>query len=185
MADENAAAKAGGAETKPGMSPMMMAVAASVVTGALILGGGGYFLKKQMSELKASLAPGALALSGTAKAGESEEAALLYQVLDEFVVNLANPGANRYLKTGITLGYSATDEPKGKGGEESGKAAPFKDKEPILRDAIIAVLTSKTTADLATLAGKEAFKQEILKAAQEANPKAKYKAVYLTSFTMQ
>lgn len=187
MADEAAKPPLPGDDkSKKGMSPVTVAIAASAVSGALLLLGGGFLLKQQLAELKKSLAPGA-AEGGEqhGKEGEKQAKPVNFQVLEEFVVNLANPGGSRYLKAGITLGYTG-EAPEGGGGHgHGGGSNPLKQKEPILRDAIIDVLSSKTTTELSTVAGKEQAKLEILKRAQELDPKMEYSAVYLTSFTMQ
>lgn len=98
--------------------------------------------------------------------------------LGEFILNLADPNHRRYIKVGIAMELSKTQEEieasqqpqKPKGGH--GEAAPVDENaaiitemerfKPAIRDAIISVLSSKTSDELSTPTGKEIAKEEIL-----------------------
>ena len=101
--------------------------------------------------------------------------------LGDFVLNLADPNSRRYLKTNVALEISQSEQdvaPKpeakksghGHGGEE--EAAPqqsdlekrLTEYKPAIRDAIITTLSSKTVAELSTVAGKELAKEQIMSA---------------------
>jgi flagellar FliL protein len=71
-------------------------------------------------------------------------------VLDEFLINLADPTNDRYLKTTIALGLKkgVTDE-------------QFKEKIPPARDAIVMCLSAKKLADVRSPEGKMKIKEEI------------------------
>ena len=102
--------------------------------------------------------------------------------LGDFVLNLADSNSRRYLKTNVALEISQSEqeaEPKpeakksghGHGGGEEEAAPQQSDLEkrlteykPAIRDAIITTLSSKTVAELSTVAGKELAKEQIMSA---------------------
>ena len=99
--------------------------------------------------------------------------------LGDFILNLCDENAKKYLKVNVAIEVSKKDtdfpqeEPaKGGGGHGHGEAAPAPDPlaaiqaemnqyKPAIRDAVITNLSSKTSAELATAAGKELSKEQI------------------------
>ncbi len=98
--------------------------------------------------------------------------------LGDFILNLADATSRRYLKVGVAMELSKTQEeielasmpaPKASG---HGASAPVDPNEaiiaemerykPAIRDAIISVLSNKTSDELSTPTGKEIAKEEIL-----------------------
>ncbi len=99
--------------------------------------------------------------------------------LGDFVLNLSDVGSKRYLKANVAIELTrkATDpsaEPAKGGGEGEGgegAASPMKAIEaemeqfkPSIRDAIISTLSSKTSDEVLTIAGKEEAKEQIKEA---------------------
>lgn len=96
--------------------------------------------------------------------------------LGDFILNLSDVAPRKYLKVNVALEVSskpedeAAAEPKKEGGEGGGKdAASPVDAEmakfkPAFRDAVINTLSSKTSAELSTVAGKELAKDQITEA---------------------
>lgn len=104
--------------------------------------------------------------------------------LGDFTMNLSDIEPRRYLKANVAVEItnpepSADAEPQkesgGHGGGHGGHGAPAPDPKaeliaemeqykPAIRDAVIMVLTSKTSDELATTAGKELAKQQIAEA---------------------
>lgn len=109
--------------------------------------------------------------------------------LGDFILNLADHNARRYLKVGIAMEVSKTQEEidaieaaaqaKASGGGGHGGhgghgapaapadpnaeiAATMERYKPAIRDAIISVLSNKTSDELSTPTGKEISKEEIL-----------------------
>jgi len=97
--------------------------------------------------------------------------------LGDFILNLCDETQKKYLKVNVALEVSQKDtdfaeapvEEKGGHGHE---AAPAKDPmeaiqaemnqyKPAIRDAVITNLSSKTSAELSTAAGKELVKEQI------------------------
>lgn len=102
--------------------------------------------------------------------------------LGEFILNLADASHRRYLKVGLAMELSKTEEEiaaeakaqnaKPSGGHGHGaEAAPdpaaliiaeMERYKPAIRDAVISVLSNKTSDELSTPTGKEIAKEEIL-----------------------
>ena len=96
--------------------------------------------------------------------------------LGEFILNLGDFKAKKYLKINVALELTKlpTDpdpEAKSKGGHGEGAVDPSKELEekfsqykPAIRDAVISTLSSKTAEELSSTAGKELAKEQITEA---------------------
>ena len=152
IADAGAAgAAAPVAPGKKGKKKLIVIVAAALVL-ALGLGGGTVvYLKK-----KAHAAAEAEAEEG---GGEAAHAAAkpdlhtppTYLPLDPFIVNLADKQADRYAQIGIVLEVESTTF-----------ADQLRGYMPAVRNAILMVITKKTSRDLLDGDGKEMLAQEIM-----------------------
>ena len=136
-----------------------------IVVIAVLAGGGGafFFLSKSGGD------------KGQKKGKEDvkkDESVML--ALDPFVVNLNDPGASKFLKVSMQI-------------ELSGPAILeiAKGKTPQIRDAIINLLTSKTSDALMSPEGKLQLKDEINLMANQILGNNTVKNVYLTEFVMQ
>jgi flagellar basal body-associated protein FliL len=99
--------------------------------------------------------------------------------LEPFVVNLADPEENRFLRVGIDLGLKKPLPGKeGKGGEGDVPAAR-------IRDCILYVLSTWRSDSLLATDGKQKLKDEILRALQDRVPELGVKEVYFTDFLVQ
>lgn len=98
--------------------------------------------------------------------------------LGDFILNLCDENSKKYLKVNVAIEVSKKDtdfpkdEPAKGGGHGHGEAAPEADPlaaiqtemnqyKPAIRDAVITNLSSKTSAELSTAAGKELAKEQI------------------------
>lgn len=100
--------------------------------------------------------------------------------LGDFILNLSDASPRKYLKVNVALEVSKTaadteaevapvKKEGGEGGEGvAGAASPIEAEmaqfKPSIRDAIITTLSSKTSAELSTVAGKELAKEQITEA---------------------
>lgn len=98
--------------------------------------------------------------------------------LGDFILNLSDVSPRKFLKVNVALEVSSKPEDAappakkegGEGGEGKGgpAASPLDDEmaqyKPAIRDAVITTLSSKTSAELATVAGKELAKEQITEA---------------------
>jgi flagellar protein FliL len=145
-----------------------------IVVVLLLVGGGGAFALMGGKDKKAS--------------HEEEEEVIHYETveLDSFIVNLADSG--NFLKTTILIEYDPKlitlgDHGDGggggghgggaSGGEEGGGGGGslpgvLGKRLPMIRDAVITVLSSKKGEDLLSVAGKEALKEELVETINEA-----------------
>lgn len=95
--------------------------------------------------------------------------------LGDFTMNLSDADSRRYLKVSVALELTKKPEDDapakkagGHGGHGEGAAAasPLEEEmaqfKPAIRDAIISALSSKTSSELSTTAGKELAKDEII-----------------------
>ncbi len=94
--------------------------------------------------------------------------------LQPFVVNLADTEGSRYLRMSVSIGVGETKEEK---------------PDPILmtrvRNAMLAVLTTKTSDEILTPQGKSILRKELLKAARAAIEEPHIEAIYITDFIVQ
>ena len=122
--------------------------------------------------------------------------------LEPFIVNLSE--SKSFLRCTLLLEYDANilatlggaaeggGHSGGEGGGEGGGAgdalpAILKPKEPILRDALLRVMSSKKIDDVLTVDGKDRLKSEIIEAANTALgfDEAPITNVYFTEFVVQ
>jgi flagellar FliL protein len=94
--------------------------------------------------------------------------------LDEFMMNLADPGGEHYIKMTLALGL-----------KEGVTGDKFKDQVPACRDAIVMVLSAKKLADINTVPGKMELKQEIQDAVNKTVGERDVIRVYYQAFATQ
>ncbi len=142
----------------------------------LLAAGGGaayfFFFKKK----KKPPAPSATATSPAAPVSTtgSPAAPQFFYKLDTFIVNLADEGGTRYLKVDMTLALSNKQVEK-----------EIDKKLPVIRDAIITVISNKYYQDIATPAGKLALKREIMARINMLLNTGKVTDIYFTDFVVQ
>lgn len=133
-----------------------------VIAVAVLAGGIGAFFFFTKSSNKAQ------------KTEETKAAEGVTFALEPFVVNLSDPTGTRFLKVSLQL-------------ELAGPAVmeKAKTKTPQIRDAIITLLTSKTSDALISPEGKLQLKDEINIRINQILGENSVKNVYLTDFVMQ
>lgn len=139
--------------------------------------------------------PSALGLSAANPASAESEAGAHSPgpmiVLKERVVNLADPGGRKYLKFaasiefatgGAELRRAGAEERREKQAEFEKSLAP---QVPLIEDAIITVLTARTTADVSTPEGKVRLKNDLKERLNQVLGKDQVANIYFTQFVMQ
>jgi len=96
--------------------------------------------------------------------------------LQPFIVNLADKDGARYLRLTVSLGI---------GGESTGSEKPDPLFTTRVRNAMLAVLTTKTSQEVLTTEGKTALRKELLHAASSAVSEPEVYAIYITDFIVQ
>lgn len=94
--------------------------------------------------------------------------------LDGFTINLLSDSGRRYLKATINL--ELMDEET---------AAELETKDPVIRDIVIRVLTSKTLEEIATAKGKEKLKDQLVNQINLRLRDGEIKNVYFVEFVIQ
>jgi flagellar FliL protein len=158
-------------KSRSGKSMLILLVGCGLVSIALGIGAG-LFLGKRA---QAGEAHGAAKKSQKDK-HKSEapvEIGAVYSI-GEVVVNLADMDTMRYAKATVAFGF------KDKVPEEK-----FKEKEAILRDTVISVLTRRTFKELHRRGGIPKVKKEILAAAGDRVQDSPIAEVYFEGFAMQ
>ncbi|MBI3075661.1 MAG: flagellar basal body-associated FliL family protein [Deltaproteobacteria bacterium] len=190
MPDEHTGKEQAGKEEAPrekqGRSPLKLVL--FIAVPLLVLGGGGVFAWKTF--FSGQRAEGArVAVEKTSAEGKSEHKgghkaeakadskgpAMTYP-LDTFIVNLADTVAARYLK--VTMELEVT------GGKEAGPEQ-LKPKVPLMRDAVLLLLTSKTFDEVQSVEGKLKLREEIVSKLNATLPAPMIRRVYFTEFVIQ
>ena len=141
--------------------------------GVLIILSGGFFGWRVFSKKGAE--DGAHVSTASTTEGDSHKESTGHIVpLDSFVINLADPSEVRYLKVTINL-----EVDKGATIDEA------QTKMPQIRDALLMLLTSKTSNDMKDTGGKLKLQDEMVARVNNFIRTGKVKAVYLTEFVMQ
>jgi flagellar protein FliL len=97
--------------------------------------------------------------------------------LQPFIINLADPGEIRYLRLTASVGIGGDEE----GGEH--KVDPLLTTR--IRNAMLAVLTTRTSEEVLTVEGKAKLRTDLLRGARKAAKEAHIEAVYITEFIVQ
>lgn len=147
--------------------PLLVGAVAVLLTGA----GGGYFWFSKHAAQSPASAPKKAAV-------EVSKAELYLPLEPAFVVNFSEGDSPRYLQVGVTLmahDQKALDTAKG--------------ADPVIRDAMVSLLSSQNAAVIATPAGRKKLQAEALAAVQKV-VKARLgslgiEALYFTSFVIQ
>jgi flagellar FliL protein len=154
-------AAAGGAVPVKRGKKKLLVIGAAALAVALVLGGGTVvYLKKRAAHAAAAAEAdddGAAANSNAANAEAAAHDALTpptYLPLDPFVVNLADKDSDRYAQVGITLEV-----------DSSVVAEQMRAYMPSIRNAILMVITRKTSRELLDPMGKEQLADEIAREA--------------------
>ncbi len=133
-----------------------------IIIALLVVGGGvGYlFLGEKLKKTE------------TQHADNKKEKPTVLIPLEPFVLNLSEHG--RYLKLTIQLELS-----------DITLQEAVKSKIPLIRDAVITLVSSKSAESLASPEGKFQLKDELLLRANQAMERDVFKNLYFTDFVMQ
>jgi flagellar FliL protein len=166
------------------MSTKVLLILVGLVLLLVLVMGGGMFMiytKLPSASPKAAVPEteaGAEAISEKAK---PEEIGAVVSV-DTFIVNLADPGGNRYLR--VTMDLELVGKPADK---SAGKTAgdELAKRMPQIRDAILMILSTKRYSDISTTEGKTALREEILNAVNSLLASSQISRIYFKEFVIQ
>jgi len=147
------AAPAPAAEAAPAAPPKSRKpLIIGAIAAALVLGGGGGFWKWQQARKQAEEEAERSVEARLKKQLETrkQNKAPVFIQLDEFLVNLPGAGGEHYLQAKLVLRTAdATTESR------------IKEFLPMVRDRVIAVLSSRSIGELATIEGKDAMARDV------------------------
>ncbi|MDX2029408.1 MAG: flagellar basal body-associated FliL family protein [Blastocatellia bacterium] len=196
---DSAAVEQPSSPAAPKKSPrkfLIIALAIVVLGGG---GAGGYFYlqsskaaakgpaeksKKAAPAEEAEEEPAENEETGKEKSGKSESAGLslpddsaVKQVIElqPFIVNLTDQEGSRYLRLTVSLGI---------GGEEA-EAKPSPLFTTRIRNALLAVLTTRSSEEVLRPEGKLKLRKDLLRAARAASEEPRVEAIYITEFIVQ
>lgn len=95
--------------------------------------------------------------------------------LQPFIVNLADTEQARYLRISVSLGI-------GEGGESEKPDQLFITR---VRNAMLAILSDKSSEEILSMEGKAKLRKDLLSAAQAAADEPEIQAIYITDFIVQ
>ncbi len=145
-----------------------------VIVGSMVVLGGlgaGFFIMWQKIS-----AIGVQNVQASAKKAEKKDDAGMGPTfhLDPFIVNLADDGGNRFLRVTMEMEVKNAEMVK-----------EVEDHLPKIKDSILMILPTKKYADLHTVEGKIALRQEIIKKINGFLKDAPITHIYFTEFVIQ
>jgi flagellar FliL protein len=156
-------------QTQPNSKKKLFIIIGAIVA-AIAVGAGGTFFMLHGSSSEAGAKE---EKSPKGEKGEKGEAVNIC-TLEPFIVNIYDGQELRYLKLKLEIDLASTEAKD----ELTARQAE-------LRDAVLAILTTKTMQDIQFLQGKNQLKQEIMAAATHMLAPGKVKNIYFTDFVVQ
>ena len=152
-----------------------------VLVLVLGMGGGMFMIWSKLSAVSSKAVVPETGAEVTPDKAKPEEIGAVVSV-DTFIVNLADPGGNRYLR--VTMDLELVGKPADKSG---GKTAgdELAKRMPQIRDAILMILSTKRYVDISTPEGKTALREEILNAANGLLASSQISRIYFKEFVIQ
>lgn len=157
------------------LTKFLIMTLASIVIMFIVFAGVNYIIMENLISQKISALP--TSQEELDESGDEDEVQKGIIVdLGDFILNLCDESQKKYLKVNVALEVTKKDtdfpeQAETKGGGHGEAAAPVDPMEaiqkemnqykPAIRDAIITNLSSKTSSELATAAGKELAKEQI------------------------
>ncbi len=160
------------------LTKLLIMTLASIVIMFIVFAGVNYVIMENLISQKISALPTSQEELAEGEGEEDELQKGIIVDLGDFILNLCDEAQKKYLKVNVAIevtkkdtDFPETTEEKGGGHGGHGAPAPVDPMEaiqkemnqykPAIRDAVITNLSSKTSAELATAAGKELAKEQI------------------------
>lgn len=161
------------------LTKFLIMTLASIVIMFIVFAGVNYVIMENLISQKISALPTSQEELANDSGDEDEVQKGIIVDLGDFILNLCDESQKKYLKVNVALEVTKKDtdfpeqvETKGGGHGGHGEAAAPVDPmeaiqkemnqfKPAIRDAVITNLSSKTSSELATAAGKELAKEQI------------------------
>ncbi|MFY9705186.1 MAG: flagellar basal body-associated FliL family protein [Desulfobacterales bacterium] len=136
-----------------------------------MMGTGFFFMWNKMNAANAHSAD-----SGEAGAPPAEELVKIGPIhpLDTFIVNLADEGGSRYLRVTMNLELKDKDA-----------VALVQERLPMIRNGVLMLLPAKKYADISTVEGKDALRDELVAKLNSFLKPDSVANIYFTEFVVQ
>jgi flagellar FliL protein len=162
---------------------VLMILVGLVLLLVLVMGGGMFMIYTKLSPA----APKAVVPEPEAAAEVIPEKAKPEEIgavvsMETFIVNLADPGGNRYLR--VTMDLELAGKPADKSASKTAGDELTK-RMPQIRDAVLMILSTKRYADISTPEGKIALREEILTAVNGLLAASQITRIYFKEFVIQ
>ncbi len=168
MADEKNATE-DELEIKPKSSKMGLIVIVNLVLVGAVLA---YIFVFNKPDPEPAAAEGQASQEDVPPAPAGEHGPLLK--LNDFIVNLADREANRYLKLGLALEMADDDTMK-----------QVTEREPVVRDTVIQLISSLTYKQVRTPQGKKELRKSLQNRLTDVLGRGRVRGVYFTEFVVQ
>jgi flagellar FliL protein len=152
-----------------------------VLVLVLGMGGGMFMIWNKLSAVSPKAVVSETGAEGAPDKAKPEEIGAVVSV-DTFIVNLADPGGNRYLR--VTMDLELAGKPADKSAHKTAGDELAK-RMPQIRDAILMILSTKRYVDISTPEGKTALREEILNAANGLLASSQISRIYFKEFVIQ
>ena len=154
------------------MSKKMLIILVIGLLAAAIIGGGVFFYLQS----KGSGSEKGLGAEGTQNSAEKEEIdkKKINFPLENFIVNLADPGGKRYLSTKIVLEFN-----------DKGVIPSLETKVPEMRDRILMILPTKTFKEIQSVEGKNSLRSTLIAELNQVLQKGKITNIFFQEFVVQ
>lgn len=155
---------------------VLIIILAAVILMIGAMGGGFFLMWSKMNDTISQVQKGDSAQEEPAEVEEEvpEETIGPIYKMDTLIVNLADQGGKRYLRTTMELELSAPEVEQ-----------EIQLRMPQLRDQILMVLPSKKYEDISTTEGKIALRDELIIKMNSVLKKGTVKTIYFTEFVVQ
>lgn len=162
---------------------VLLIIVGLVLLLVLVMGGGMFMIytKLPSASPKPIVAEPEAAAEVVAEKAKPEEIGAVVS-MDTFIVNLADPGGNRYLR--VTMDLELAGKPADKSAAKTAGDELAK-RMPQIRDAILMILSTKRYADISTSEGKTALREEILNAVNDILASSQITRIYFKEFVIQ
>jgi len=137
------------------------------------IGGGFFMLWSKMSQMNVAGTEETAGEDGAEAEEEADTIGPMYS-LDSFVVNLAEAGSNRYLR--VTMELELDNEVL---------KTELKQRLPQVRNAVLMILPTKKTADINTVDGKLALRDQLIDEINGFLNTGEVTNIYFTEFVIQ
>jgi flagellar FliL protein len=168
MAEEPESKQTAAAPPKKNRSKIVIIALVVMLAG---VGGGSYFY---ITKVMAARKPPAEVKKKPVTDRDDSEVKQVVE-LQPFIVNLSDTSDARYLRMTVSLGI----------GESEGTEKPNPLFTTKVRNAMISVLTTKTSEQVLSADGKAVLRKELLEAARSVSDEPQVIAIYITDFIVQ